>query len=85
MAVEWGRTWCVRHGHLRFARLFIGSNGRAAMLNRDLRARRQQPTQVKIRHSLMRRQEARFDKEGGGGLSVDERGRDELNSPCVTK
>ena len=22
MAVELGRTWCVRHGHLRFARLF---------------------------------------------------------------
>ena len=38
MAVELGRTWCVRHGHLRFARLFRkrqrSSNALIAMLVR---------------------------------------------------
>ena len=52
MAVELGRTWCVKHGHLRFARLFLGSSGGAAMLNRDARARRQAPPRATLRRSL---------------------------------
>ena len=51
MAVELGRTWCVRHGHLRFARLFYSSGG-AAMLNRDARARRPAPPRATLRRSL---------------------------------
>ena len=51
MAVELGRTWCVRHGHLRFARL-LGSSGGAAMLNRDARARRLAPPRATLQRSL---------------------------------
>ena len=51
MAVELGRTWCVRHGHPRFARLFRQQRG-AAMLNRDARARRQAPPRATLRRSL---------------------------------
>ena len=40
MGVELGRTWGVRHEHLRFAS-FVGSTGSAAMHNRDGWARRQ--------------------------------------------
>ena len=50
MAVELGRPWSVRHGHLRFARL-VGSGG-AAMYKRDARARRQALQTAKLRHSL---------------------------------
>ena len=50
MTVELGRTWCVRHGYLRFAR-FLGSSGRAGMLNRDVRAQRHAPPQARLRQS----------------------------------
>ena len=52
MAVELGRTWCVRHGHLRFTRVVLGRSGGAAMLNRDARARRQVPPRATLPRSL---------------------------------
>ena len=42
MAIDFGRTWCVKHGHLRFVR-YLSSSGGAAMLNPDARARRYAP------------------------------------------
>ena len=51
MAVELGRTWYVRHGHYD-SRVFLGSSGGAAMLNRDARARKQAPPRATLRHSL---------------------------------
>ena len=51
MAVQLGHTWCVSHGHLRFAS-FLGGRGRAALLNQDVRARRQAPPQAKLRHTV---------------------------------
>ena len=51
MAVELGRTWCVRHGHLQF-RVCLGSSGGAATLHRDARARRQAPPRATLRRSL---------------------------------
>ena len=52
MAVESDRTWGVWHKHLRFARLFLGSSGSAAMHNRDGCARRPAPPRAKLRHGL---------------------------------
>ena len=68
------------------SRVFLDSSGRAAMLNRDDRVRRQAPPRATLRLSQfawreLRRQEAGFDDEGGGRLAVDGRGRDGLNSP----
>ena len=53
------------------------------MLNRDVRARRQAPPQATLRPSLLRRYEAGYEDEGGARQSVDELGRDGLNSPCA--
>ena len=50
MAVELGRTLCVRHDHLLFERPF--RQRRAAMLNRDARAPRQAPPRATLRRSL---------------------------------
>ena len=51
MAVELGRTWCVRHGHLRFARLFRQQR-RSSNTNRDARARSQAPLRATLRRIL---------------------------------
>ena len=48
MAVKVGPTWCVRRGHLRFARL-LGSSGGAAIFNWDARARRQASPRATLR------------------------------------
>ena len=86
MAVELGRTWCVRHATYD-SLVFLGSSGGAAMLGRDARARRQTPPRATLRRSLgLRRGNCagkRLDliDEGGRRLSVDGRGRDGLNSP----
>ena len=50
MAVALGRTWCVRHGHLRFVGGFLGSCNRAAMLKGNVRAWRQARPQPKLRY-----------------------------------
>ena len=53
VAVELGRTWGAWHGDLRIARVLLGSDGRAATLNRDVRAQRQAPPQAdKLRRRL---------------------------------
>ena len=50
------RSYVVRQARTNTIRaFFIGSSGRAAILNRDVRARRQAPPQAKLRHSLLRR------------------------------
>ena len=65
----------------------VGSNGNAAMHNRDGCAPRPAPPLVKLRHGFAqrepRRQGAGFDDNAVGRSSVDEQGRDELNSPCA--
>ena len=52
VVVELGRTWGVRHKHLRFAPLLyqVGSSGSAAMHCRDGCARRQTAPRSKLRH-----------------------------------
>ena len=57
---------------------FLGSCGRAAMLSRGVRARRQAPPQAKLRHTLTTPA-----GEGGGRQSIDERGRDGSCKPCA--
>ena len=52
MAVELGRTWCDRHGHLHDSLVVLGSSGGAAMLNRDARARRQARPRATLRRSI---------------------------------
>ena len=62
---------------------FLGSSGRAArsiISGMFVRGGRR-PHRPNLQ--LLRRQEAGFDDEGGGGQSVDERGRDGLNLPCA--
>ena len=52
MAVEFGRTSCVRLGRTPTIRAsFLGTRDRAAMLNPDVRARRQVTPQAKLRHT----------------------------------
>ena len=86
MAVELGRTWCVRHGHLRFARLFRqqrrSSNAQSGCSCAEAGATTSHTTaQSWFAWRELRRQEAGFDDEGGGRLAVGGRGRDGLNSP----
>ena len=86
MAVELGRTWCVRHGHLRFARLFRqqrrSSNVQSGCSFAEAGATTSHTTaQSWLEWRELRRQAAGFDDEGRGRLSVDGRERDGLNSP----
>ena len=87
MAVELGRTWCVTHGHLRLARLFRQqrrSNNALSGCSACAEAgatTNHGAAQSRFAWRELRRQEVRFDDEGGGRLAVDGRGRDGLNSP----
>ena len=86
MAVELGRTGCVRYGHPRFARLFRqqrrSSNASSGCSCAEAGATiRHATAQSRFAWRELRRQEAGFDDEGGGRLAVDGRGRDGLNSP----
>ena len=86
MDVELGRTWCFRHGHLRFARLFRqqrrSSNAKSRYSYAEAGATTSH-TAARSRFAWreLRRQEARFDDEVGGRLAVDGWERDGLNSP----
>ena len=80
MAVELGREWYVRHGHLRFARLFRlqrrSSNAQSGCSCAEAGATTTQTTaKSRFVWRELRRQEASFDDEGGGRLGVDGRGR----------
>ena len=80
-AVELGRTWCVRHRHLRFARIFRAAAAeQQSSIGMSVRGgrRHHKPNHGTV---YLRLQEAGFDDEGGGRESVRERGRDGLNSP----
>ena len=71
MAVELGRTWCVRHCHPRFARLFRqqrrSSNAWSGCSCAEAGATTSHTTaQSWFAWKELRRQEAGFDDEGGG-------------------
>ena len=51
MAVELDRTWCARHGHLPFARLFFAAAAEA-QCSIGTSVWRQAPPQPKLRHNL---------------------------------
>ena len=89
MTVELGRTWCVRHGHPRFARLFRqqrrSSNASSGCSCAEAGATTSHATaQSRFAWRGMRGQEAGFDDEGGGRLAVDGRGRAGLKSPLAS-
>ena len=68
VAVKLVRTWCVRHGHLRFARLFRqqrrSSNAKSGCSCAEAGATTSHPTaQCRFTWRALRRQEAGFDDE----------------------
>ena len=84
MVVELGHTCEVRQARTPAIRAsFLGSCGRAAMLNWDVRARRQAPPQAKLRHSLTAPPEAGFGDEREARQRLVEGGRDSLFSSCA--